>query len=238
MATRRIVDDPDFGRIIIGSNRRAHNITMRTRPDGLHVTVPPFTRLSDALRVVNDYRPQLIANFEAQRPKRLDTDYQIDAPCFRLNITLGNVRRFSVRFNDELATILCPECTDFNSPSVQKLLRAAIVRALKRQASLLLPPLLAEWSRRTDLKYRKVRITGAKSRWGSCSSAGTISLSCYLLLLPPHLMDFVILHELCHTREMNHGERFHALLNSLTDNLEPQLNSELRKARIAPKYNL
>ena len=69
---------------------------------------------------------------------------------------------------------------------------------------------------RFGLTYRKVRITGARSRWGSCTSAKTISLSCYLMLVPSHLIDYVILHELAHTREMNHGPRFWELLDSMT----------------------
>lgn len=117
----------------------------------------------------------------------------------------------------------------FSDEAVQKLVRAAIVRALKKVASEFLPPLLKVWAERFGLTYRKVRITGARSRWGSCTSARTISLSCYLMLVPSHLIDYVILHELAHTREMNHGPRFWELLNDMTAGQALRLRAELRR---------
>ena len=137
---------------------------------------------------------------------------------------------FSVRREEEgVMKILCPQNVDFNSPQTQKLLNAAIVRAMKKSAEEFLPPLLKFWAEKNGMTYRKVRITGAKSRWGSCTSRGTISLSCYLMLLPVHLMDYVILHELAHTKEMNHGPGFWKLLDSMTDGASHQLRAQLRK---------
>lgn len=66
---------------------------------------------------------------------------------------------------------------------------------------------------------------------GSCSSSRDISLSYYLMLLPAHLMDYVILHELAHTREMNHGPEFWRLLDSLTDHRAKALRKELQTYR-------
>ena len=100
---------------------------------------------------------------------------------------------------------------------------------MKKSAGEFLPPLLKFWAEKFGLTYRKVRITGAKSRWGSCTSRGTISLSCYLMLLPVNLMDYVILHELAHTKEMNHGPEFWKLLDSMTEGNSHQLRAQLRK---------
>ena len=137
---------------------------------------------------------------------------------------------FSVRREEEgVMKILCPQNVDFSSSQTQKLLNAAIVRAMKKSAEEFLPPLLGFWAEKYGMSYRKVRITGAKSRWGSCTSRGTISLSCYLMLLPVHLMDYVILHELAHTKEMNHGPEFWKLLDSMTEGNSHQLRAQLRK---------
>lgn len=239
MPTQRILSDPEFGRIVIRTNRAARNVTMRVKPDGLHLTVPPYSKTENILEVVKPYRERLLASFAKVATKPIDYNYTIQAPCFRLYIKPGTLTHFTVREKEEEMYIYCPPSTDFTDDSVQKLLHSAIIRAMKRRAAICLPPLLHMWAERYQLRYKKVRITGACSRWGSCSSTGTISLSCYLMLLPSHLMDYVILHELAHTREMNHGPEFWALLDSFTDGCALQLRKELRTYHTGlPSYNI
>lgn len=78
----------------------------------------------------------------------------------------------------------------------------------------------------------RVAIKNNVSNWGSCSSKGNINLNMRLILLPEHLQDYVILHELCHLRHPDHSPRFHALLDSILKGKERQLVSELRTWRI------
>lgn len=233
MSTKRIIPDEDFGRIILRTRRGARNVTMRVKPDGLYLTVPPRSKTDAVLDILRPYRGKLIEQYRQIKPRLIDLDFQIQAECFHLSLATGTMKHFTVRCDEEKMVIYCPPDTDFTRTEVQKLLRNAILRALKKAAQNYLPPLLSVWAERFGLTYRKVRITGARSRWGSCSAAGTISLSCYLMLVPAHLMDYVMLHELAHTREMNHGPRFWELLNGLTGGLALQLRAELRKFRPA-----
>ena len=58
--------------------------------------------------------------------------------------------------------------------------------------------------------YRKFFLTSAKTRWGSCSSKGNLNFNCLLMLAPAEILDYVVVHELCHRKEMNHSKAFWA----------------------------
>lgn len=229
MATKRVFPDKDFGRIIVRTHRLARNITMRVKPDGLHVTASPYSLSSKVLEVVEQYRQRLLEDWKKVEKKPIGLDFRIHTPCFRLWLEQGDFTCFSMRFTEEGVKIICPRDVDFSRSEVQRLVRNAIIRALKKNAQEYLPPLLSALSGRYQLPFKQVKITGSKGRWGSCSAAGSINLSCYLMLLPPHLMDYVLLHELSHTKEMNHGPRFWELLDSMTEGQAHALRAELRR---------
>lgn len=231
MATKRVLPDSDFEQIIIRTNRRIRNITMRVKPDGLYVTVPPRSRSSEVLDWIKPYRETLLEKFELVRKHPIGPDYRIDAPSFKLSLAQGRLSFFSIKVVDEVFTIYYPPQTDFSAEDTQRLLRNAIVRALKKRASQYLPPLLDELASMNHFTYKRVKITGSKGRWGSCTATGSINLSCYLLLLPSHLIDYVLLHELCHTKEMNHGPKFWELLDQVTGGLAKQLRKEMKNHR-------
>jgi len=73
-----------------------------------------------------------------------------------------------------------------------------------------------------------VKINNSKTHWGSCTPRKSVNLSLYLMLLPWHLVDYVLLHELCHTIEMNHSEKFWMLMDKVTDNQAIRLRTELK----------
>jgi hypothetical protein len=85
---------------------------------------------------------------------------------------------------------------------------AALRRWLMRRAQRTLPEWLEEVSQEAGLPFASVSIRGQRSRWGSCSADGDISLNYQLLFLPRHLARHVLIHELCHTVELNHSPRF------------------------------
>jgi predicted metal-dependent hydrolase len=90
--------------------------------------------------------------------------------------------------------------------------RQALRRWLVREGQTHLVPRLADLSRALGLPYARTTIRLARSRWGSCSRTGSIALNARLLLLGPSLVDYVLVHELCHTREPNHSPAFWTLV--------------------------
>lgn len=105
----------------------------------------------------------------------------------------------------------------FSTPNVvsQKALRDVLVEVLREEAKILLPQKLSYFSDQYGFHFHKVTIKHNSSNWGSCSRAGNINLNLNLIRLPEPLCDYVLLHELCHLKEPNHGPRFHALLERL-----------------------
>lgn len=91
----------------------------------------------------------------------------------------------------------------------------AQVELLRAQAKSELPPRLAQLAALHGFVYKKVFIKNNISNWGSCSSLGNINLNLRLVTLPQNLQDYVMLHELCHLKYLNHGPQFHALLESV-----------------------
>ena len=96
----------------------------------------------------------------------------------------------------------------------------------------LVPKLLSAAARYGFPFKGRVAIKNNVSNWGSCSSKGNINLNMRLILLPEHLQDYVILHELCHLRYPDHGPAFHALLDSLLGGREKELQRELHEWKI------
>ena len=93
--------------------------------------------------------------------------------------------------------------------------RRAEIGALKEKARQVLPPKIAYYSEKMGLFPTGVRITSARTRYGSCSGKNSLCFSCFLMNCPDAAMDLVVVHELCHIQVKNHGPDFYALLEQV-----------------------
>ncbi len=84
------------------------------------------------------------------------------------------------------------------------------IRELAEQAKEVIPNRAAFWASRIGVSYGRITIRCQKTRWGSCSAKGNLNFNCLLMLTPPEVLDSVVVHELCHRKEMNHSARFYA----------------------------
>ena len=89
------------------------------------------------------------------------------------------------------------------------------IKELKKQAKRIIPQKVEYYSKIMGLKYGRITITSAKTRFGSCTSAGNLSFSYRLMLYPDEAVDYVVVHELAHLVELNHSPRFYAIVASV-----------------------
>ena len=172
---------------------------------------------------------KLLEQQDAIQPKTIDASYRIDTPQFTFGLQPHSGDKFLIRYNGRHNTLLYPADTHFGSERRQAWLREVIKEYLRRRAKNILPGRLQQLATQHGFAFSSVSLRDCHTRWGSCSSRGSISLSIYLVLLPDELIDYVLLHELCHTVEMNHSDKFWALLDKVCQRDSRTLRQVLRK---------
>ena len=227
----KIIEDDELGRLVIRVNSRARSLVFRTKSDAVYVSVPPGTTLKEVKLAIENLRGKLLVSRQKIARPLIGLNYKIDAEHFKLSLVSGEKDQFLANSRLGVMEIVCPPYADFADEKLQSWLHKVIEESLRRNAKSILPSRLAFLSKQCGLPYSSVKINSSQGRWGSCSARKAINLSYYLVLLPSHLIDYVLLHELCHTREMNHSERFWALLNQFTEGKALTLRGELRKYR-------
>ena len=224
--TKSIMEHPRWGTIIVARNARARRIVLRACPDGIRITVPIYANKSDIERAIDECVPKLLQKSPQSMGNVIDKDFRIESDNFIFCIEEHAADVFQLRYSGISATLLCPTGTCYSEKKMQEWLRKAITTALARRAKELLPPRLKALATEKGFAYNGCTVRNVHSRWGSCNAKKNISLSIYLAMLPNELIDYVLLHELCHTVEMNHSDRFWALMDKVT---APAKAKDLRK---------
>lgn len=202
-----IIHDEEFGKITIRRSARATQVRLRVGPDGsLRASLPMYAPAFLIKRLIKTSRNELRDLLAQSVPQDLFT------PGMRIGkshmLEVHETAALSTKRVGQRIIVGLTADTDLNSSLVVKQLREVIQAALRIEAKSYLPKRLAYIAHKYGYSYTQVRFSHASGRWGSCSSQGTISLNIALMKLPFELIDYVLIHELAHTKHLNHSEEF------------------------------
>jgi predicted metal-dependent hydrolase len=201
---------------VVRESRRARRLAVRVHRTGrVEVVVPPRTSRATVSAFLSEHHDWIETRRQAAlRQKPPDTPFpppRIALPgvyeTWRVHLAggTGRVRIREPQEREQPGEELLVVGGEVSSP---QLLKDALRRWLMRRAQLVLAEHLADCAREFGFSYRALSIRRQRTRWGSCSVRGTISLNCCILFQPPEVLRYLLIHELSHTRHMNHSRAF------------------------------
>ena len=224
---QKIVDIPGIGEVILSKRRGAKNLRLTIQPNGrIRVGLPAWAPYSTAVKFALNRSDWINQNLKKNRLALLQNGDLI-GKSYRLKFVSGTVGGPAVRTRLGSNTITVTTHLEFSDSSVQAAAIKACERALKKEAKELLGRRLDEIARQYGFTYKGLRIKRLTSRWGSCSQDGLITLNYFLVQLPWHLIDYVIVHELTHTQHHNHSPNFWKQFEGVLPNVK-QLRKEIK----------
>jgi len=214
MATKTI-QLAGVGEVTLIKRAQSRSLRLTVTPRGVQVSMPRWTPFSAGQAFALTNMDWILAELEKQSQPLLESGQRIGKMHYlRFEQVLGSQTATSrVTATEIIIKLHHGELS--TDPEVQKRAHATAVRALKREAERLLSPRLQSLAAKHGRKYASVGVKQLKRRWGSCDSHQAITLNLYLMELPWEYIDYVLLHELAHTVEMNHGPAFWCTLTAM-----------------------
>ncbi len=207
MAQKRI-NIPEIGEVVMQKRRGNRSMRLSVGNDGqVRLTMPAWAPYTVAQAFIVSKSAWLKTQLSRHQNSSLRHADRI-GKAHTLVLTQESRNNILTRVADNKVSVRIPAQTDLSSQEVKQAINRAGVRALKLEAEQLLPQRLTQLADKHDFEYKSVTIKQLRGRWGSCDSQKNIVLNCYLMQLPWELIDYVILHELMHTRVLAHGPAF------------------------------
>ena len=209
--SENIIPYPEFGMVKYVQNRRARHLAIRINQQGeVRVTIPRYTSMKKAEAFLWSKKHWIMRKLQELQER-----------------------------SGEVRTLKEGDVLNVRGKSIPILLKSggeppedAIWRILLEEAREYLPGRVEELARIHGFRISGVKVRRMKTRWGSCTAKNSINLNSWLVMLPDHLLEYVILHELVHTRHRDHSPRFWESLDRITGGRSKALRKELRGMQI------
>ncbi|HEY5365912.1 MAG TPA: SprT family zinc-dependent metalloprotease [Casimicrobiaceae bacterium] len=195
---------------------RRRTIGMQVDLDGLTVRAPRWVSLGEIEAALAERSTWILRTLAEWRTRRRDVfprEWKTGAPIYfrgaELSLAVFPARRSAIRHDLFDLTVLHPAAHD------ERKVATFVSHWLRDEALRLLAPRVAEFAREVTTAAPPIKLSNAKSEWGSCNQRGEIRLNWRLVQLPDELADYVVAHEVAHLVELNHSPRFWAVVERL-----------------------
>jgi predicted metal-dependent hydrolase len=227
-----------IGEVSFVWSRNSRNLRISMSPfEGVRVTVPQFTSLDFARKFVAEKKSWILKHAERiaenEKGKSIFTPERIfKTRDHTLYLHKHEEKTIRIIIKSGGIHIFYPAIAPVEDPRVQHSIRKGILVAWKIEAGKYLPQRLKELASVNGFHFNRVTVRNNKTRWGSCSHDNNISLHIQLMRLPQRLTDYIILHELVHTVQKNHGKQYWQLLDKVTSGNAKKLDREMNDYRL------
>lgn len=228
-----LIDIPEIGPVLIKQSKKASRISIKLKPfEGVTLVVPYGSNPREGIQFLGEKKAWIQASLKKLEEKEgkltiFNESTQFRTRSFALKIQKQDRADVRLQYQNGLLQVSYPAHTSVEDGKVQEVVRYGIEEALRIEAKKYLPVRLQQLASQFGIHYQKVTIKNLKTRWGSCSAVNNINLNLHLMRLPDALIDYVLLHELCHVHEKNHGPGFWSRLNAMTNGQARQLDQAM-----------
>ncbi len=218
----KLINLPHIGIIKITKKRGIRRMTLSLRPfKPVNVTIPYSVSYNSAIAFVQEKEEWILKTqkkLSETKDNRTKFNLKTKFKTKERELVLIHSNKTKIHITDTQIKVEYKNESEFQTLEMQDYIRKGIIEALRFEAKKYLPQRTEYLANMHNFKFNKVSVRNASTRWGSCSGKNNISLNIHLMRLPQHLIDYIILHELCHTVEKNHGKNFWALLDKVSGN--------------------
>lgn len=203
-----------FTYTLIRSKRKTLSIQIKSGGD-IFVRVPKRLNDQQILQFVSEKSAWVQKHLVNMQSKALQNQIPKGYVMF-----LGE--QYKIEYSEEIKSIQIDQNQLIIPAKFKENLSTKLTQWYKKQAKTYITERVMNLANQYDFRFKSIRITSAKTRWGSCTSSNKINFSYRLILLNPAAIDYVIIHELCHTKQHNHSQRFWDLVEAFCPGYKEQ----------------
>lgn len=227
----------DIGTVLFRKSKRAKHVNITVKPfKDVVVSVPENTTYKVAENILREHTDWVQREQEKMRSHesqytRFERGGRYQFKDIQVEIRSSVLARVSTQKKGNKHLILIPHEVDIDSSAVQDAIRAEIEIVIQSRAKEVLPQLARTLAEKHRIPVQKIYVRRATTRWGSCSPKNNLSLSYFLYLLPDHLIEYAILHELAHVKIKDHSKAYWLHLESMIPNAK-RLDRKIKQREV------